>query len=102
MAAVLYGPGLEGRSRITGHFKSYNPFFLADTLGKESLNAVRYWFDCGDDDFLSGTNALFHVKLKEMGVRHEFRMRDGRHSWPYWRSGLKDALRFIGQSFHQF
>ena len=24
-----------------------------------------------------------------------------RHNWTYWRSGITDALQFIGQSFHQ-
>ena len=42
-----------------------------------------------------------HIALMEKGVPHEFRVRDGAHTWTYWRTGIIDALAFIGQSFHQ-
>lgn len=102
VSAVLYGPGLEGEDRLTDHFKANSPFHLLDSVDTDALKSVRFWFDCGDDDRLSTANALFHGRLKAKGIAHEFRMRDGGHHWPYWRSGLKDALRFIGESFHQF
>jgi enterochelin esterase-like enzyme len=34
-------------------------------------------------------------------VPHEYRVRDGGHSWTYWRTGIIDALAFIGDSFRQ-
>jgi enterochelin esterase-like enzyme len=62
---------------------------------------VRYWIDCGDNDFLTKGNCLLHITFAERGIPHEFRVRDGAHTWTYWRTGITDALAFIGQSFHQ-
>ena len=68
---------------------------------KEEISAVKYWIDCGDDDFLTIGNAQLHIALTSKNVPHEFRMRDGAHNWTYWRTGIIDALSFIGDSFHQ-
>lgn len=55
--------------------------------------------DCGDDDFLLKQNTdLIHI-MKEKKVSFEFRVRDGAHSWEYWRTGLNLALKFVGDSF---
>lgn len=97
----MFGKGLVGEDRITEHWKANNPFFLAKKLGAESLKKVSYYFDCGDDDFLYKGNAAIHVLFRNMGVPHEFRMRDGRHNWTYWRTGIADALAFIGARFHR-
>ena len=39
--------------------------------------------------------------LCDRKIPHEFRVRDGGHTWSYWRTGVVDGLRFIGQSFHR-
>ena len=57
--------------------------------------------DCGDDDFLYKGNAALHVVLRDRNIPHEFRMRDGAHSWIYWRTGIVDGLKFIGKGFHR-
>lgn len=99
--AVMYGSSLKGQERITDHWKANNPFYIVKAKSKEDLSKVRYYFDCGDSDFLYKGNALFHVLLMDKNIDHEFRMRDGGHSWGYWRTGIINALQFIGESFHQ-
>jgi enterochelin esterase-like enzyme len=42
-----------------------------------------------------------HKALKDKGIPHEFRIRDGAHNWTYWRTGIVDALNFLGESYHQ-
>ncbi|HKL38216.1 MAG TPA: alpha/beta hydrolase family protein [Bacteroidales bacterium] len=98
----VYGKGLEGEERLTEHFLKNNPFHIARQGDKQKLRSVRYYIDCGDDDFLSGANSYLHMVMQQEEIPHEYRVRDGKHSWPYWRSGLIDGLKFIGQSFHQF
>ena len=98
----VYGKGLEGEERLTEHFLKNNPFHIAREADKQKLESVRYYIDCGDDDFLSGANSYFHMVMQQEEIPHEFRVRDGKHAWPYWRSGLIDGLKFIGESFHQF
>jgi len=101
MFGALLGSGLAGKARLTPHFRSVNPLDLAKTVPVETLKKVRYYIDCGDDDFLFDGNALLHEVLRDRKVGNEFRSRDGGHSWVYWRTGIVDGLRFIGESFHR-
>jgi enterochelin esterase-like enzyme len=39
--------------------------------------------------------------MKKNEIPHEFRIRDGRHDWTYWRQALPDVLHFISIGFHQ-
>jgi S-formylglutathione hydrolase FrmB len=57
--------------------------------------------DCGDDDFLLKQNTnLVHI-MKSKNIPFEFRVRDGGHTWDYWRTALDLALRFVGDSFRE-
>lgn len=66
------------------------------------LKSVRWYIDCGDDDFLFEGNSLIHIALRKKQVPHEFRIRDGGHTWTYWRTALPDVLEFISKGFHQY
>ena len=98
---LLYGKKLSGKNRLTAHWKKYNAINLAETLPEDQLKSVRFWIDCGDDDFLTIGNAELHIVLTKRQIPHEYRVRDGAHTWEYWRTGLRDGLEFIGQSFHR-
>ncbi len=93
------GAGLAGEARITDHFRAHSPHQLAATADLEQLISVRYWIDCGDDDFLSANNGVLHAQMLEREIPHEYRVRDGQHSWEYWRSGLVAGLEFVTESF---
>lgn len=95
------GKNLKGKDRLTPAWLSNSPLAIIEKKSKEELSTVRYWIDCGDDDFLTIGNAQLHIALTNKNVPHEFRMRDGAHNWTYWRTGIIDALSFIGDSFHQ-
>ena len=81
--------------------KQNNPLELIDSMSQESLNSVRWYIDCGDDDFLYEGNSMMHIKMRDKRVNHEFRIRDGGHTWDYWRSALPTVLSFISKGFHQ-
>jgi enterochelin esterase-like enzyme len=97
----LFGPKLAGKDRLTAHFRSYNPLDLAKNQSVEALKKVKYYIDCGDDDFLFKGNAALHILLAERKIPHEFRVRDGAHTWSYWRTGIVEGLKFISESFHR-
>jgi enterochelin esterase-like enzyme len=97
----IFGLKLEGKDRLNPHFRNHHPLDLAKTLPVETLKKVRFFIDCGDDDFLIEGNAALHIILKDRKVPHEFRVRDGDHSWVYWRTGIVEGLKFIGRSFHR-
>lgn len=71
---------------------------MPDSLKKE----VRWYIDCGDDDFLYEGNCLVHIAMRQKEIAHEFRIRDGVHSWTYWRASLPEVLKFVSMGFHQF
>ncbi len=79
-----------------------NGIELVNNLPQAQAKAVRWYIDCGDDDPRSETNAKLHAAMNRKGIPHEFRIRDGGHTWTYWRTALPEVLRFVSESFHQF
>ncbi|WP_460980830.1 alpha/beta hydrolase [Spirosoma fluminis] len=99
-APVFSGPA-KGEDRLTLTWKRNSPITLARSAPEGDLMKVRWWIDCGDDDALTVGNAMLHLALLNRKIPHEYRVRDGGHTWSYWRTGLPDALKFIATSFHR-
>lgn len=99
--AQLFGRGLKGKDRLNHAWYDNSVLKIVETKSADEIKKVRYWIDCGDDDFLTKGNCLLHIALTDKAVPHEFRMRDGAHNWTYWRTGIIPALAFIGNGFHQ-
>lgn len=99
--SFLFSGPVKGEDRLTTHFKRNSPLTLAASAPEGDLKKVRWYLDCGDDDFLTAANAQLHMTLIDRKIPHEYRVRDGAHTWTYWRTGLPDALKFIGNRFHQ-
>lgn len=97
----LFGRGLKGKDRLNNAWYNNSILKIVENKSADDLKKVRYWIDCGDDDFLTKGNCLLHIALTDKRVPHEFRVRDGAHTWTYWRTGIVDALNFIGDSFRQ-
>lgn len=75
---------------------------LVNNLPDANKKAVRWYIDCGDDDFLYEGNSLVHIAMRKKEMPHEFRTRDGGHTWTYWRQALPEVLEFVSQAFHQY
>ncbi len=97
----LFGRGLKDKDRLNASWYNNSILKIVDGKSTDDLKKVRYWIDCGDDDFLTKGNCLLHIALTDKKVPHEFRVREGGHTWVYWRTGITDALQFIGTSFSQ-
>ncbi|MEO5685082.1 MAG: alpha/beta hydrolase-fold protein [Chitinophagaceae bacterium] len=97
----LFGRGIKAKERLNKAWYDNAILKMVDTKSTDDLKKVRYWIDCGDDDFLTKGNCLLHILLAEKKVPHEYRVRDGAHTWGYWRTGITDALQFLGDSFRQ-
>lgn len=65
----------------------------------ETLRSVRWYSDCGDDDFLYEGNVEFYKAMRKQNIPIEYRMRDGSHSWTYWRTALPAVLQFCSIGF---
>ena len=97
----LFGKGLQGEARLNEAWKTNNPLDLIHSVPLEKLKSIRFWIDCGDDDFLFNGNSTLHIEMRKAGIPHEYRVRNGGHQWSYWRSGLETGLEYIGEGFHR-
>ncbi len=96
----IYGPK-PTNGKVSDYWKSYSVLHLVENQNPDKLKSVRYYIDCGDDDFLYKGNSTLHIKMRDLGIPHEYRVRDGGHSWGYWRSCLHDGLIFISEKFRR-
>jgi enterochelin esterase-like enzyme len=87
---------------INNYFQQHSSIALVNSLPDSLKRAVRWYIDCGDDDFLYEGNSMLHIAMRKKEIPHEFRVRDGVHSWTYWRAALPAVLEFVSMSFHQF
>ncbi len=71
-----------------------------DNLKK--IKGIRWYISCGDDDFLYEGNSRMHILLRQSEIPHEYRVKDGGHTWTYWRNELPLVLEFVSKSFTQF
>ena len=94
-------PGISEED-IKSFYNRQSVLNLINTVPDSLQKSVRWFIDCGDDDFLFEGNSLAHIAMRKKNIPHEFRIRDGAHNWTYWRASLPVVLEFISKSFHQF
>ncbi|GGW23596.1 alpha/beta hydrolase [Arenibacter certesii] len=87
---------------VKAYFDKHNAISLIQNMAVEDIKSVRWYIDCGDDDFLYEGNSLVHIAMKKKEIPHEYRVRDGGHSWTYWRESLPKVLEFVSDAFHQY
>ncbi len=87
---------------ILAYYNKHSALPLVNNMPDSLKKSVRWYIDCGDDDFLYEGNSLVHIAMRKKDIPHEYRVRDGGHSWVYWRTALADVLQFVSRSFHQF
>ena len=89
-------------AEITKYFSNLSATELIKNMPDDQKKAVRWYIDCGDDDFLYEGNSLVHIAMRKKEIPHEYRVRDGAHNWTYWRTALPEVLDFVSQTFHQY
>ena len=71
----------------------------ADEQTVQQLKTVKWFLDCGDDDGLVNDTFELYKKLRLKSIKAEFRVRNGAHTWEYWRAVLRIALPFASRNF---
>jgi enterochelin esterase-like enzyme len=89
-------------AELDTYYKRHSVLPLLDSMAADQKKAVRWYIDCGDDDFLYEGNSQVHIAMRKLEIPHEFRIRDGVHGWVYWREALPEVLDFISDAFHQY
>ena len=97
--SIFGGIGASGAARLTDYYKANNPFYFFTNPDDISLKGQNYFIDCGDDEEnLSQPNDSLHDMLRNLNIKHEYRVRNGAHNWDYWHGALPEALRFISSA----
>ncbi len=94
-------PEITDETQIKTYYENHNAIELVNKMPEDQKKAVRWYIDCGDDDFLYEGNALIHIAMRKKNIPHEFRTRDGEHNWTYWRAALPKVLEFVSTEFHE-
>jgi S-formylglutathione hydrolase FrmB len=89
-------------AEVEAHFHRHSALRLIENMPDDQRGTVRWYIDCGDDDFLYEGNSLLHIAMRKREIPHEYRVRDGGHTWTYWRESLPTVLEFVSQAFHQY
>lgn len=108
-AAAISGIlGRPEQSRISNSDPEYGKALIANNPALfvqnaspdivETLKTVRWYADCGDNDFFYQGNVDFFLAMRDKGIPMDFRMRGGVHSWFYWITGLTPVLVFFSAS----
>ncbi len=97
----------NGESKISdadakAYYERHSALPLIEAMPEDQKKAVRWYIDCGDDDFLYEGNSLVHIAMRKKEIPHEYRVREGGHSWTYWRTALPTVLSFVSEAFHQY
>lgn len=73
----------------------------ADEATLNKLRTVKWFVDCGDDDFLLDLNLAFYQLMRDAKIKTELRVRNGQHNWEYWHTGLRTSLPFASRNFEK-
>ena len=71
----------------------------ADDATIAKLRTVKWFIDCGDDDFLMDLSVLLYHKMRDKKIKAELRINNGVHNWEYWHLALRNALPFASRNF---
>ena len=91
----------QSDEKIEEYLQKHSAIKLMEKMPINDIKSVRWYIDCGDEDFLFEGNSLVHIAMRKRNIEHEYRVRDGAHKWSYWRSALPSVLSFVSDSFHQ-
>lgn len=91
----------SSEEKMKAWYKRHSVLELIKDMPDEQKEEVRWYIDCGDDDFLYEGNSLVHIAMRKKEIPHEFCIREGEHTWTYWRESLPVVLSFVSEAFHQ-
>ena len=98
-ANLFGGFGATGAERLTDYFLLHSPFHFFGTGDLSRFDDVKYLIDCGDDEeSLSITSDELHSFMRDYSIAHEYRVRNGGHSFNYWKKSYPEAFQFISNA----
>lgn len=65
--------------------------------GARLASLPYFYFDCGTEDFVFGSNPPFAALLREKKIAHEYRQLPGNHNWQYWDQQVQEVLKVAAE-----
>ena len=91
---ILNGdPSSEWRQNVIDSNNPIKSINNSDDFSRKALKGVKWFIDCGDDDFTFDMNIQFVQALRDKGIPYQFRSRDGGHDWIYWSTSLNEIIK---------
>ena len=91
--------------QVENYYKRQTVTGLLDNASEQDIakiKAVRWYVSSGDDDSLTDGNNQMYAAFRKKGIPLEYRVKDGAHTWTYWRMELPLVMEFVSKSFTQF
>lgn len=92
---------LYGKGCLTGHWYKNSIIYMLENMKEEDIPNIYYYMDCGDEDTLLHGNNIVHEIMQKKNIKHELRVRDGGHTWTYWRTALPNVMEFVSKHFNR-
>ncbi|MFV0560910.1 MAG: alpha/beta hydrolase [Enterococcus sp.] len=72
-----------------------DPVYLLNELIKSGKEAPRFYFACGEEDFLYGANQVMVQKIADAGLPVVFEHGPGEHNWIFWDKWIQRVLEWF-------
>jgi S-formylglutathione hydrolase FrmB len=72
---------------------------VINMLNHLTPNSLAIIIDCGTEDFFFRVNENLHQQLLYRNIQHNYIIRPGGHSWPYWTNAVKYQMLFMKNYF---
>lgn len=99
-ANLFGGHNATGLERLTDYYLLHSPFHYFGEGDPSRFDNLKILVDCGDDEeSLSITSDALHAYMRDKNIAHEYRVRNGGHSFDYWKKSYPEAFKFISNAF---
>lgn len=73
----------------------WNEYAVVNMLHLIEPNSLSIIIDCGINDFFFNVNEELHKKLLYYNIPHDYIIRQGAHTWDYWKNAVQYQLLFM-------
>jgi S-formylglutathione hydrolase FrmB len=95
----IFGYHLKSTERLNEYWYKNSILKIVEEKPQAELQKIKIRISSGDQDFLLKGSLLLHLALNEKNINHQLRIKEGSHTWIFWRSDITDVLEFIAGNF---
>lgn len=89
----------ERLGEFVANKRSWDAHSVMTQIEKIENGELAITFDCGEADFFYEVNKELHKRLLARKIDHDFTVRPGGHTWPYWVNSLDYHILFFDKFF---